>query len=150
MTRILTDFEGRLWQVVATITLNGRPLVKKNSRRLFVVKNKAGQPKPKSQPSAAYDDWAKPAEWEAMAQWRKLGRFKPVGSAEQPVWLVSSFYLPAGAWADLSNLLEGPQDILQVAGVLDNDRWVVSHDRSRRLQVDSLGPRAVIDVLIPA
>lgn len=35
--------------------------------------------------------------------------------------------------ADLSNLLEGPSDLLQDAGVIKNDRLIQSYDGSRKL-----------------
>lgn len=122
---IRRDLDGAEWVCVATIRIAGRPIVKKNSRVL------ATGPRPVSLPSAAYRQWAKVAVWEAMAQWRAAGLFAPVGGPEQPVWLKCRFVLPVGGFADLSNLYEGIQDVLQDAKVLHNDRWIAHHDGSR-------------------
>ena len=54
-----------------------------------------------------------------------------------PVGIKMTFY---GAWhrasetiPDLSNLYEAPQDLLQKAGILLNDRQIEHHDGSRRV-----------------
>lgn len=69
-----------------------------------------------------------------------------------PVWAVFLFYFPvtdfvvqkgkrrgqiSGRLPDLSNLIELPQDSLQKAGIIENDRLICSLDLSRRLPSDS-------------
>lgn len=138
----VTDLHGERWVALATIRVDGRPIVKKNSRTIGT-----SGARPISLPSAAYRNWAKTAVYVVMAQWRALGRFTPVGGAQQPVWLRCRFALPKGGFADLSNLYEGIQDVLQDAGVLHNDRWIAHHDGSRIVAADT--PHVEVTVHVP-
>ena len=63
--------------------------------------------------------------------------------------LVATFLIyrrqSVGAPGDLSNYYEGPQDALERAGVIEDDRLIRSHDGSRILQ-DKENPR--VDIIL--
>ena len=108
------------------LTIPGHPLVLKNSKQIVVVN---GRRIIKSNPRVeAY-------EHKAIAvlckQW---GERPPITEA------VNLAILSYGAWKrssetipDASNLYQLPEDLLEAAGILENDRQVESHDGSRRV-----------------
>lgn len=50
------------------------------------------------------------------------------------------------SWPDLMGLLQATCDILESAGIIKNDRNVVSLDGSRIMGVDKKNPRAEIEI----
>lgn len=130
----------RRWARLATIWIPGAPEVKKNRQEIRRSKkprfSKAGVALPNQwiAPNKEYEAWAETAVYYARIAWSKLGRREPVGAAGEQVWLAMRFHLPPRSAPDQSNLYEGVQDVLQDAGVLSNDYWVVSHDGSDRVR----------------
>lgn len=66
----------------------------------------------------------------------------------QPVWVIFHFYFEKSLYftkkgqrnknlPDLSNLYELPQDCLEMAGILENDNLIDSHDWSRRIPAEN-------------
>jgi len=108
------------------LTIPGHPLVLKNSKQIIVVK---GRRIIKSNPRVeAYEHRAIAVLCE---QW---GRRPPIVDA------VNLAIVSYGAWKrsggnipDASNLYQLPEDLLEAAGILEDDRQVESHDGSRRV-----------------
>ena len=51
---------------------------------------------------------------------------------DEPVQAEFHFFLKGFREIDLSNLYQGPEDALQAAGILKNDKFIAGHDGSRR------------------
>jgi len=56
------------------------------------------------------------------------------------------YWMPDKRRPDLINLEEATADILEAAGIIDNDRNIVSWDGSRIVGVDKENPRAEITI----
>lgn len=123
---------------VLVFVIQGRPQVKKNSKR--VIRDRRGQTRVVS--SDEYHAWEQAAVLQLRAQWRNRPPLEGLWNAS----IVS--YLGARQRPDASNLYEGPQDALQLAGVFHNDSQIVSHDGSRRRR-DNARPRVEV-YLTPA
>ena len=118
--------------VFARITLPGRPITKKNSQ----VITKAGR----IIPSKQY------REYEEECLWR-LKSYRGPKFGGKKVWLKCEYYMPnRRSWPDLIGLLQATQDILEKAGIYDDDKQVVSLDGSRIAGVDKESPRAEIRI----
>ena len=140
----MIDLYGTHWRELAAIRLSGRPVSKKNSKRIVKM---GGRPVPL--PSKAYVAWESVAHVEAMAQWREAKCWTAVGAEDEPVWLMITAYW-CGQRPDLSNVLCGPEDVLQTAGVLTDDKWVLHHDGSRLYQVATKKEQhSVVRVFVP-
>ena len=120
--------------MAVNLTITGAPPVKKNSSQL--VKTKEGRVFPV--PNAKYKKWEREALEELAVQYRGM-------TIKGWIWVRALFYLPTARLSDLSNLLEAPADALERAGVIENDRNIVSWDGSRRY-IDRDRPR--IELLI--
>lgn len=81
----------------------------------------------------------------AVAQLREQGGPIKLGGRGNPLAVNLIAYVPKGARPDIDNLLAGPLDALQRAGVISNDYWVreISAERLR----DEAEPRVEIEVL---
>lgn len=100
--------------LIAKITIPGRVAILKNSKRIF------GRGRKKIViPSPKYVAW----EDEALAA--VLGSYK--GQAiDFPCEVHAKFYFANHQGeADLSNMIQGPEDVLQKAGILKNDKLVM-------------------------
>lgn len=117
-----------------SFTILGHPITKKNSMRM--VRNKAGRTFP--MPSKAYVDYKKAAVSQISP---------PQEPIDYPVNIKAVFYMGAKRRVDLTNLLEGLDDLLVDCGVLldDNCLVLISHDGSR-VHYDKENPR--VEVLI--
>jgi Holliday junction resolvase RusA-like endonuclease len=118
------------------LVLPGQPFTKKNSQRI-IVNRRTG--KPLILPSKRYREYADAACRHLKAQYR--------GPAfEGPVEVCAVYYLASRSrWPDLVGLLQATGDILEEAGVITNDRNIVSWDGSRIAGV-SENPRAEIEI----
>lgn len=94
------------------VTLIGRPIAKKNSRRMFRSRGKGIV----SYPSDAYVNW----ERVALAQLARCEHF--VG----PVAISYHFRFKGRMWVDADNAITGINDILERAGVVENDKLIVA------------------------
>ena len=114
----------------------GPPITKKNSMRVFRLKNGRTIVKP----SAAYE------AYEATASYFVL-EDKPDEPIDYPVTVTVTYYMKARRPVDLTNLLEATDDILVKCGVLkdDNRDIIASHDGSRVLY-DKENPRCIIAI----
>ena len=122
------------------ITIPGRPITKKNSQRMILLKNGRRMVRP----SAQFEAYQKAAGW-AIGPNRGLMLTGPVN-------VRAVYFMPTRGRVDLLNLLEATCDILVHYGVLedDNSRVVASHDGSRVLY-DKERPRVEIEIAeVPA
>ena len=99
---------GRKWKETETITIVGRPISKKNSKRAFrhVVL-----------PSVAYVRFEK----DALQQ---LKAVKKHYSGDLDVSY--SFTYKGKLWTDCDNAIAGLNDILQKSGIIDDDKQIKS------------------------
>jgi Holliday junction resolvase RusA-like endonuclease len=112
--------------MIIKLTIPGPPVVLKNRKVAFIVKGVARITNSTQAKKALR--WATDVLW---AHWTpRLPITGPVNLAitSYGPWKRSSENIP-----DASNLLQLPEDALQAAGVLADDRQVESHDGSRRV-----------------
>ena len=128
ITTLPSSPEEILFQVI----IPGRARILKNSKQLF--KNpRNGKLFPSK--SERYKRWA-------IFAGMFVFRARPAKPITVPVNVKMLFYFKDHQHeADLSNLYQGIEDILQTEGVLQNDRLIYSHDGSRKV-FDS-GPERV-------
>lgn len=114
------------------ITLKGSPRTKKNSQ--VIIPTKSGKHIPL--PSKDFRDYEKSCV-------KQLQGIESV--TEHPVNVACVYYMPTHRRVDLTNLLEATDDILVMAGILedDNSQVIASHDGSRVLY-DKENPRVEI------
>lgn len=117
-----------------TFTVPGRPVPKKNNP---VIVQHAKHPV--LLPSKAWRAYEKAA--------LAYLRVKVHARLSGPVQVTALYWLPDRRWwPDLANLFEGTGDLLQAAGIIANDRDIVSWDGSRIMGLDPDTPRAEITV----
>lgn len=92
------------------IIIPGNAIAKKNSMRIIKMGRRSS-----IRSSVAYDKWAARALQELMLQ------RVPKYTGSYPVEMQIFFYRKTRAKFDFSNLLEGSQDVLQQAGIIDDD-----------------------------
>lgn len=119
----------------------GRPATKKNSGTIIMVWN--GRRKvPKMIPSDTFLEYEKSAA-------KQLNRIKPNTPIEWPMRMTAHYYLPDHKWwPDLIGLEQATQDILETAGIITNDRLIVSKDGSRIAGIDAKNPMAEITLCV--
>ena len=72
-----------------------------------------------------------------MEQW---GGKPPIDSMVKATFLIFGTWSTNEVMPDLSNLYQAPEDALQAAGVLADDRLIDSHDGSRRVPMCDVCP----------
>ena len=120
--------------MIAEITLPGRPITKKNSQRI-VTNRKTGRPMVIQ--SEQY------IRYETECLWR-LKQYRGPKFKSQ-VEVRALFYMPSKQRPDLTNCMQSVADILEKAGVIENDRNIVSWDGTRLL-IDKEEPRVDIEI----
>lgn len=112
--------------------IHGRPMTKKNSlqkTRYGLVQGKA------------YREYAKDALWQLKAQRRPI---KPIGRA---VTMTARYYMPSRkGWPDLFGLAQATADILESAGIVEDDGYIAQIDGSMIAGIDAEDPRVEITV----
>lgn len=117
------------------LVISGRPTTKKNSSRV-VRRGKFS----KVLPSEAFERYQEAALWQLKSCRQHI---------DGPVWAKCLYWMPSRqSWPDLIGLLQASSDILEMAGIISNDRWIKSYDGSRIVGIDKKNPRAEI-VLVP-
>lgn len=117
----------------AELILPGRPVTKKNHGVI------ASNGRPRLLPSKAYREYETSCLWFLKRYWGP--RFGG------PVHITAQYWMPdRRSWPDLVGLLQATGDILQKAGIIANDRQIVSWDGSRIAGVDELRPRTEITI----
>jgi Holliday junction resolvase RusA-like endonuclease len=117
------------------ITLPGRPITKKNSQQIVMNRRTKRRQVIQSEYYRAYEE---------ACLWRlKKYRVKYTG----PVQVTARYWMPnRRSWPDLMGLLQATADILEAAGIIENDRDIVSLDGSEIVGVDKENPRAEIEI----
>src|SRR5579884_4017709 len=113
---------------IASFVIFGRCRTKKTSNRLV----RAGK-RWRVLPSEAFETW----QSSAVPQLRIFWTCKP--PIERPVNVAAVFYRDASR-GDAVGYYQSLADILQTAGVVEDDKWIVSWDGSR-LDKDAANPR---------
>lgn len=114
------------------IVILGQPRTKKNGSRIALVNNKRV-----ILPSKAFKAYEKVA----------LMQLARVQAVHGPIAVRCCYYLQNRAhWPDLVGLLQATSDILQSAGVIDNDKYIVNYDGSMIAGIDKDRPRAEITI----
>ena len=114
-----------------SLLIPGVPRTKKNSGRIVQIGGK-----PRLLPSAAWEKWAKTAIPRARGVFLAAGQREPIA---YPVNCRATFYRDA-LRGDAVGFYQALADVLEEAGVVQNDRWIVSWDGSR-LEKDAKRPR---------
>ena len=122
----------------ARFVIVGAPCSYKNSKRAVRMGKRFAL-----LPSKSAERWMKAALEQLESQWA----YGPIPKSVRVNAKILS-YLPTRRLTDLDNLLGGPGDALQRAGILEDDVSICSFDGSRRLY-DKERPRVVIE-LTPA
>jgi Holliday junction resolvase RusA-like endonuclease len=123
---------------VIALTVPGAPRTKKTHNRIILVKSRGRKPRRVVMPSEQWEAWAKVATLGIAGQLRKLA----VGICPLPdraYNCAAIFYRDANR-GDAVGFFQGLADVLERAGVVSNDKWIVSWDGSR-LFVDRKNPR---------
>jgi Holliday junction resolvase RusA-like endonuclease len=115
---------------IQKIIIPGRPITKKNHQQI----SKHGG----IIQSEAYQIYETASLWEL-----KKYRVRYTGK----VSLCARYWMPdRRSWPDLIGLLQATSDILQKAGIIKNDKLVVSYDGSRIVGIDKQNPRVEIEI----
>ncbi len=114
------------------LVISGQPITKKNSQVIRCINGY-----PLVNQSKAYRAYEKKALAEMVAY--------PGETIRGPVMVRVLYWLKDRRRPDLTNLLQATADILEKAGVIANDRNIVSWDGSRIMGV-SHNPRAEITI----
>ncbi len=114
------------------LVIKGKPVSWKNSRNAIKLPNG----RPTLVPSRAATKWMKQAVLQLQFQWGP----SPALNVPLNAQIVSYYW---GGEPDASNLYLGPEDALQKAGVIADDRLIQSHDGSRKFK-DNNNPRVEI------
>jgi len=113
------------------LIIPGVPVILKNSKQIITIKSKKGKTLRIPKSNKRVEAWQHKAMAALCEQW---GASIPI---RIPVNLVIRSHGPwkstSGNIPDASNLYQAPEDALQAAGVLEDDRLVESHDGSRRV-----------------
>ena len=119
----------------------GRPATKKNSGKIIMIRQ--GWHKiPKMIPSDTFLEYEKSAV-------KQLKHVRPAMPLSWPMRMTAHYYLPDHKWwPDLIGLEQATQDILETAGIITNDRLIVSKDGSRIAGIDAKNPRTEITLYV--
>lgn len=113
------------------IVIQGQPRTKKNGSRIALTPDN----KRVLLPSKAFKQYEKVA----------LIQLARVQAVHGPVSVLCRYYLQdRKSWPDLVGLLQATSDILQAAGVIDDDKYIVNYDGSMIAGLDKDNPRVEI------
>lgn len=120
--------------MIYRFTIDGRPITKKNSMQ----KTRRGLIQSKQ-----YRQYEEAAIWQLLNQ--KPKGLAPIGRA---VKMEALYYMPdRRGWPDLFGLLQVTADILEKAGIVEDDGYIADVAYSCIAGVDPVWPRAEIKVI---
>ncbi len=122
------------------LIIYGRPEVKKSSKEI-ARRGRGGTPFIVS--SKRYRAWEDTAVLQLRSEWRS----PPIGKKQKLHVAVLTFVGAGQQRGDLDGRYAGPLDALELAGVIENDSQIYSHDGSR-IYRDRERPR--VELLIDA
>ena len=118
--------------MVYKFTIHGRPVTKKNS----LQKTRCGLIQGK-----AYREYAKDALWKLKLQRR------PIHPIDCAVKMTAKYYMPnRKGWPDLFGLVQATADILESAGIIEDDGYIAEIGGSMIAGIDAEDPRVEITV----
>lgn len=121
-------------QMIYRFTIDGRPMTKKNS----MTKTHYGLIQSKQ-----YRDYEKMALCQLMTQ--KPSSFRTIACAAR---MNVEYYMPnRKGWPDLFGLVQATADILEKAGIIEDDGYIADVAYSCIAGVDPIWPRAEIKVI---
>lgn len=128
---------------VLILVILGQPITKKNSQQMVDIGRVCPlcKRKERSLPiqSAPYRKYEKEAKTQIC--------FKgPLPALAGSVWVKTLYYLKTAREPDLTNLMAATHDILERAGVIENDGLIKSVDGSRIMPKDRQNPRCEITI----
>lgn len=89
----------------------------------------------------AYREYAKDALWKLKAQRR------PIHPIDCAVKMTAKYYMPSRkGWPDLFGLVQATADILESAGIIEDDGYIAQIDGSMIAGIDAEDPRVEITV----
>jgi Holliday junction resolvase RusA-like endonuclease len=113
------------------LVIPGRPATKKNSSRIVKFGKRTSLI-----PSEAFEKYQVEALWHLKKYKQKF---------EGPVQVCCLYWLPNKQWwPDLIGLLQATSDILEKAGIIENDKFIANYDGSRIVGLDKVNPRVEI------
>lgn len=119
--------------MIYRFVIHGRPMTKKNSlqkTRYGLIQGKA------------YREYAKDAIWHLKLQRR------PIHPIDCAVKMTAKYYMPnRKGWPDLFGLVQATADILEKAGIVEDDGYIADVAYSCIAGVDPVWPRAEIKVI---
>lgn len=119
--------------MIYRFTIDGRPITKKNSMQ----KTRRGLIQSKQ-----YRQYEEAALWQLLNQ--KPKGLAPIGRA---VKMEALYYMPdRRGWPDLFGLLQATADILEKAGIVENDGFIAEVGGSRIEGIDPEWPRVEVAV----
>jgi hypothetical protein len=110
------------------ISYKGRPISKKSSQRIIMRGNRRIIIY-----SKAYSELLNSVVPRLKSLWEDRRGQEVFGTKEKPVRVKATFWAGKGVEPDLSGALETVGDVLQAAGIIENDRWIKSWDWSRMI-----------------
>jgi len=120
------------------LIIKGKPVIKKNSRP--IMKNRLT-----GKFFLGKSIRLREAEKKALKMLIIQRAEKRIKTIDFKINIKFSFYLSDKRRADLSNLYQLPEDILEKAKIISNDYLICGHDGSRRL-LDRKNPRTEIEI----
>jgi Holliday junction resolvase RusA-like endonuclease len=124
-------------------TISGNPVSSKNSRPIFINKATGSRFIGKSK---TLKDYIESGLYELKKQ-RLDKSYAYIFPREMELQVTFLFYVKDKRARDLCNLIQAPQDLLKVAGIVTDDCQIKSLDGSR-IYYDKLNPRTEIDINI--
>jgi Holliday junction resolvase RusA-like endonuclease len=118
------------------LVITGRPVTKKNHQQIVMAKGR-----PRIIQAKAYYVYAHSAVAQLKEQYQGKHPFKNAIAVSVQYWLPNRRGRP-----DLNNLLSATADLLEDAGVIENDHFIVSWDGSEIAGMDKNNPRAEITI----
>lgn len=120
------------------IVLFGRPITKKNHKAIGWATRKDGTRYKRPVNAKAYQEYQESCLWQL-----KQYRVRFTG----PVRVTARYWMPnRRGWPDLLGLEQATADILEKAGIIEDDGLVVSWDGSRIMGIDPGNPRVEIEI----
>ena len=115
--------------MMKTYIIKGRPITKKNSMQ----RTKHGLIQSKQ-----YREYEESALWQLMPQ-------RPPTPIDCAVCLTARYYMPdRRGWPDLFGLIQATADILEKAGIVEDDGFIADVDGSMIVGIDHDNPRVEI------
>lgn len=126
---------------VVKFNIHGNPITKKNSLNMVDIGKQCPCCRRRAKsiplPSKAFKAYEKAAK----EQLRFVSH-----RCKGPVEVKATYWLQTARRPDLTNLMAATHDILEICGIIENDKLIVSVDGSRIMGKDADNPRVEIEI----